>query len=536
MYRNGVREIHGTARAQAMSNAVGALGADPTAVSINPAGIGLYRSSEFTLGFNFGNVKTSTNWQDKEGADMRKWVSNLDHLSIIFPIYNPHLFASNLRIVMGASINSLYDYDRDYEMRTIDPNYGLTEYLANRATREYDAEHRQLYDFLSQTAFGAEFIELDHNEGRDGIYRPGTYIAVDPTKSINEKYKPDNIEYLYPNSSKLNVSEKGRRKIYDLTLGGSLADKLYFGATLRTSSTAYSRFSMYHEDYSYSYKPTYDEPDQTYYAELGNGLTVEGATIGASFGLMAAVGDFGRVGISYNTPQFGRYNETFYTTTAWYNNNRIVTDNSGKERLEPLYKTETEDLTSSYNIMLSGDLTASAMVFLGGYGMVTYDFNWRNLGDARFRGENFSRTNKFIQEYYGSQMTHSVGIELRPLDGLYLRGGYSYSDGGLKATGLRPSEGNKLEYSYIPSGTITDTAIKDSYQSISAGLGYRLFGRTTIDLAYVRGKVRERVYSMPYSEGLSRTDGSIMRPEVTPIGAAMSTVTDRMVASLTFRF
>ena len=48
-YRNSMRETYGTARAQGMSNAVGALGADPTAVSVNPAGIGLYRSSEVTL-------------------------------------------------------------------------------------------------------------------------------------------------------------------------------------------------------------------------------------------------------------------------------------------------------------------------------------------------------------------------------------------------------------------------------------------------------------------------------------------------------
>ena len=109
VYRNSMREIHGTARAQAMSDAVGALGADPTAVSVNPAGIGLYRSSEVTFGFDFGHVKSSTNWQDKEGTDMSKWVGNLDHLSIIFPITNPYLASSEWRVVLGASMSSLYD-------------------------------------------------------------------------------------------------------------------------------------------------------------------------------------------------------------------------------------------------------------------------------------------------------------------------------------------------------------------------------------------------------------------------------------------
>ena len=40
--------VSGTARAGAMGNAFGALGGDFTSASINPAGLGLYRSSEFT--------------------------------------------------------------------------------------------------------------------------------------------------------------------------------------------------------------------------------------------------------------------------------------------------------------------------------------------------------------------------------------------------------------------------------------------------------------------------------------------------------
>ena len=39
-------DIHGTARAMSMGGAFGALGGDQTAISINPAGIAVYRSSE----------------------------------------------------------------------------------------------------------------------------------------------------------------------------------------------------------------------------------------------------------------------------------------------------------------------------------------------------------------------------------------------------------------------------------------------------------------------------------------------------------
>ena len=38
----------GTAKTLGMGNALGAVGGDMTAVSINPAGLGIYRSNEFT--------------------------------------------------------------------------------------------------------------------------------------------------------------------------------------------------------------------------------------------------------------------------------------------------------------------------------------------------------------------------------------------------------------------------------------------------------------------------------------------------------
>lgn len=536
-YRNSMRETYGTARAQGMSNAVGALGADPTAVSVNPAGIGLYRSSEVTFGFNVGHVKSSTNWQDKEGADMSKWVGNLDHLSIIFPISNPYLVTSDWRVVMGASMSSLYDYDRDYEMRSVAPEYSLSEYIANKATL-FGAPYKTLGDmasspyFLGTMAFKGGFIEWRPNH--EDIYVPGTFAAKNPLiQDTKKKYEEVNRLYLKPDAGRLNVSEKGSRKMYDLTIGGSWADKVYFGATLRTTSSTYARSSMYREDFHYTYKPKYNVEDQVYYAELGNSLTVSGGTVGATFGLMAAVGDFGRVGFSYNTPQFGRYNEVFSTTTQWYNNN--ATDGNGASR--PLYTNGTDDMTNTYDLMLPGDLTASAMVFLGGYGMVTYDFNWRDLGSARLQGSDFQNANQFLKEDYGSQMTHRVGLEIRPVSGFYLRAGYSYSDGGLKSEGIRPQEGNVMAYDYIASGAITDAVLRDSYQSISAGVGCRLFGRTTLDLAYVRGKASERVFPFPGAgEVKDQSSGQVVAPGISSEGAAMSTVTNRMVASLTFRF
>lgn len=65
-------ELHGTARAMSMGGAFGALGGDQTGVSINPAGIAVYRSSEVAGTLNLSQERSSvgSNDADKTRFDM----------------------------------------------------------------------------------------------------------------------------------------------------------------------------------------------------------------------------------------------------------------------------------------------------------------------------------------------------------------------------------------------------------------------------------------------------------------------------------
>ncbi len=53
------QELYGTARSMAMGGAFGALGGDISGISVNPAGIGIYRSSEIVGTFGFSNQKST---------------------------------------------------------------------------------------------------------------------------------------------------------------------------------------------------------------------------------------------------------------------------------------------------------------------------------------------------------------------------------------------------------------------------------------------------------------------------------------------
>ena len=58
--------VVGTARTAAMSNAFGALGADLSTLTNNPAGLGVYQSYEFAFSLNLGGVDMASYYLDNK--------------------------------------------------------------------------------------------------------------------------------------------------------------------------------------------------------------------------------------------------------------------------------------------------------------------------------------------------------------------------------------------------------------------------------------------------------------------------------------
>ena len=74
--------VSGTARAGAMGNAFGALGGDFTSASINPAGIGLYRSSELTITPISGSTRVESMYYGT-GRQDTDYKFSLDRKSVV---------------------------------------------------------------------------------------------------------------------------------------------------------------------------------------------------------------------------------------------------------------------------------------------------------------------------------------------------------------------------------------------------------------------------------------------------------------------
>ena len=61
-YKFSQSELSGTARYMSMGGAFGALGGDISVMGANPAGLGIYRSSEIVTTLSVSSAKTNTDW------------------------------------------------------------------------------------------------------------------------------------------------------------------------------------------------------------------------------------------------------------------------------------------------------------------------------------------------------------------------------------------------------------------------------------------------------------------------------------------
>ena len=85
----------GTARFASMGGAFGALGGDFSSLSVNPAGLGVYRSSEFTLTPSFKKRSVASTYNGTNNEDSRSRLG-FDNIGFVF---SPILMINVCKIV-----------------------------------------------------------------------------------------------------------------------------------------------------------------------------------------------------------------------------------------------------------------------------------------------------------------------------------------------------------------------------------------------------------------------------------------------------
>ena len=375
----------GTAKALGMGNAMGAVGGDMTAVCINPAGMGIYRSNEITASLNLlDNYSNSTYYGDKKDGNIFRF--SIPNLGFVFAKER-----SNYKALRYTQFGFGLTRTNDFNMRTnalgINPSSSMVDnYLARMNGYSVD-ELQDAFPYDIYPAWKTYLIDL--YEDQEGPY----YGSPVPQGNIWQGQECD---------------FKGRSESWTFAGSANFFDKLFIGISVDLAHTKRFGAKVFKES---RVEGTETDFNQWSFTE---DLSSTGWGGNAKAGFIYHATPWFRFGAAFHSPTLYAFSEKWQTTTETEIN--WVTNKS----LSP-------ESNYEYTFISPLKCVGSLAFVVGQQGMISLDVEYLNYGAARFRASDFdySPTNESIKENLGHTANFRLGTEWY-LGGTYLRFGTAY--------------------------------------------------------------------------------------------------------------
>jgi hypothetical protein len=453
-------KIKGTARASAMGNAFGALGGDFTSLSINPAGIAVYRSGEFTMtsSLNHNSIDgtylgtTSNDSKYKMSIDNIGYVTTFPAstsnesglVSLSFGIGFNRLADFSSRSVAGTSKsdNSILDYFTDYM------NSNISSYLGHEA--------EALSPYYEGLAWNNYLVNYD---------------------ATNKEYFNDIKDYGYKQSQQKSTDRKGYINEYVVSLGANFNHKFYLGATIGIHDLYYNEDTNLHE--------WYPNGENEYFQSLNfrTHLTTSGSGVNIKVGAIYKPVENLRLGVAFHSPTFYKLTDNYYNTMDSYNADYIVDDSNNVTRTMDHFRSDSRDYvdgdgTFDYKIQTPMKTVLSAAYLFGKSALISVDYEIIDYSTAKLESDggddyDFSSRNQTIKNAYKTIGNLHVGSEFKVDKGFSLRAGYEYYPSAYRSSYINDET----------STTVSNPNSDASYSTVSGGFGFRQ-GNVFFDAAY----------------------------------------------------
>lgn len=376
-------EWSGTARFIGAGGAFGAVGADFSALSTNPASIGLFKKTEISitpLHLTLSRSKSNYNGELTPTTTLKNSFSNL---GIVFAWNGPT--GSNWKKGQFAiGFNQIMDFSNKFAVEGRNMGSSMGQAFAEGGSGI-------LYDDLPLEQYFA--------------YQ--SYI-IDPVNN-----SANNTEYVSPLVGKdllqkTSVATSGRINELAFSFGGNYNDKVFLGATIGVPFLSYTEVRNYEE---------YDD----------NNLVADFESFHINDRLMvSSTGVNLKLGILYQPVSFLRFGAALHTPTL-YSNVHDVLEREMVSSFDTTY-------TNEYNYQLITPMRVMAnvafLIMKRGFISADYEFTDYSTSEMGAWGSEtylFKDENKAIRDSY--QGTHSIrlGGELYVSKNVLVRGGYSYT-------------------------------------------------------------------------------------------------------------
>ncbi|WP_276499533.1 OmpP1/FadL family transporter [Pontibacter litorisediminis] len=463
--------VFGTARIQGMGGAQTALGADISSLSGNPAGLGMFRRSEFTITPGVQSVENRSSISSERNTGSN---SNfvLPQMGVVVSNRRGDSDDSDWRgTTFGIGFTRLNNFNSEFNYTNVaSPPNTIVDYFADRANnRALSANETLLGSLDAEYSGGIQTLE--------GLAY-GTYLI--------DVFEDDNGQYAEPlytigsSNQQEEVKRSGSQSQIDIGVGTSYKDRIYLGASLGIMTTDFRQESYFRESGRYiaSFGETADEDiESDYNLALRDEFTTRGAGVNLKVGIIARPIDALRLGLSIQTPTAYTFNDEYQSSIS------ATTLNLTTSRSETLNEAT---VPGEFNYRLTTPFRASGGVayFISKYGFLTAEVEYVGYDNMSFSEDDdfssssdyFTNLNNRISNTFQSAVNYKIGAEGR-YEIFRFRAGYAHSGDPYKSSEL-------------------DGAIK----AYTLGAGIRL-KNFYLDLAYVNSEAQERYSPYTFSSG-----------------------------------
>lgn len=274
----------GTARYNAMGGAFGALGANFTTLSTNPAGIGFYTRHEISL--SLGTV-TQGNFSDyyNQKNNFEKTRVNMPQGGGVFCIKNGNKDGGNLwSLHLGFGANRVKDFNNNVYVRGVNNQSSYMEYVAANSN-----ENR--YEFWpdGNDESVAHIGNLAYQTGLLDVDSLGSYFGF-LGKGLQQKHI---------------LQEWGNITEMAFTFGGNWSDKVFFGITLGVPIVNYVQKNLIEEvNVEGAEVESFEELKYFNSYRAQTRMEVNGSGINLKLGLIVKPLHCFRIGLAFHTPTY----------------------------------------------------------------------------------------------------------------------------------------------------------------------------------------------------------------------------------------
>lgn len=354
---------NGTARFSAMAGSFGAIGGDISSININPAGLAVFKDSEFTGSLNSRNTTIGANYYETL-INSQNFHASIPQIGAVF-VFDMYDNSEWSKVAIGFNYRVKKDFDNQFLARG---NNGFTTFNSypldqNETPIQYNIANEQVFD----TTFRGKISEMSF--GLSAIHQEKLYVGL-ALNTYDLQFTQIASLYEYNNDEQ----------------GNTLDASLYQENITAGSGISLNTGFIYKILPSFRFGLSYQTP--TWFSEV-----VEETNITENDGY------FGDAEISVSNDT-----ELTYANTA---GNYFPTQ------------------SYLYQLRTPGKFTASSAIIFGKSGLVNVDYTRKNYRNIRLSNADFSVENQYFQNNLRNTTAVNIGTEWR-FGNASVRGGYQF--------------------------------------------------------------------------------------------------------------